>query len=385
MRKGIVAVGFLVVVAGAAGLVLPRVFAPALPAKAADKPAPAAGPTIPVTAGTVTAADVPVILNAIGTVQAYNMVTIKSRVDGQIVKVNFTEGEEVKAGAPLFQIDPRPFQAALDQATANQEKDQANLALAQMNYSRDSQIVANNLAISRQQFDTDKSTVSVDQAMVDSDKAQIAAARLNLEYSTITSPIEGRLSARLVDIGNLVHATDTNGLVTVAQVKPIFVSFTLPQDTLQRLRDQQVTGGLEVIAYGDDVAAPLGNGKLTLIDNNVDQTTGTIHLKASFPNPNEKLWPGQFVNLRVILSVRKNVATVPSQTIQQGPDGQYAYIITKDQTVQRRAVEVAAVQDGIAVITKGLNSGDRVVVDGQYRLTEGARVRVEEPQTKSAG
>lgn len=384
MRKVVIAAAVLAAGAAAAAGLLPQVLAPQSPAVAAEKPA-AAGPGIPVTAGKVAVADVPVLLNAIGTVQASNMVTIKSRVDGQIVKVFFTEGQEVKAGAPLLQIDPRPYQAALDQATANQEKDRVNLANAQLNLARDAQIIKSNLAISQQQYDNDKATVAAGQALVDSDKAQVEAAQLNLGYSTIVSPIEGRLGARLVDVGNIVHANDTNGLVTIAQMKPIFVSFTLPQDTLQQVRDQQAKSPLAVEAYTNDVKKPLGTGTLTLIDNSVDQATGTIHLKASFPNAEERLWPGQFVNLRVVLSVRKGVPTVPSQTVQQGPNGEYAYVIKPDNTVDRRTVEVAAVQDGIAVITKGLNPGEKVVVEGQYRLTEGARVRVEQPQGGAAG
>jgi membrane fusion protein, multidrug efflux system len=383
MRKGWFAAAGCAAIAIAVGIALPHLFAPPRPATAAE--APRGAPAVPVTAGTVTAADVPVLLNAIGTVQAYNMVTVKSRVDGQIVKVDFKEGDEVKAGAPLFQIDPRPYQATLDQAAANLEKDKANLVNAQLNYARDAQIVNNNLAVSRQQFDTDKATMAADQAQVDSDKAQVETAQLNLSYSTITSPIDGRLSARLVDIGNLVHATDTTGLVTVAQVKPIFVSFTLPQDTLTRVRDEQAKSPLAVEAYADDNKTLLGKGDLTLVDNSVDQATGTIHLKAAFPNPEERLWPGQFVNLRVVLSVRKQVPTVPAQTVQQGPEGEYAYVIAKNDTVVRRPVEVAAVQEGIAVISKGLQPGERVVVDGQYRLVEGARVRIEQPRAGAAG
>jgi membrane fusion protein, multidrug efflux system len=384
MKKGVIAAAAVAALAITAVAALPRLFESSAPAVAAEKPQPAM-PPVPVTAGTVTAADVPVLLNAIGTVQAYNMVTIKSRVDGQIVKVDFIEGQEVRAGAPLFQIDPRPYQAALDQAIANREKDKANLVNAQLNYARDAQIVGNNLAVSRQQFDADKAAVAADQATVDSDKAQIETARLNLEYSTITSPIDGRLSARLVDIGNLVHATDTTGLVTIAQMRPIFVSFTLPQDTIHKIREEQAKSPLAVDAYGDDAKTLLGKGRLTLVDNSVDQTTGTIHLKAAFPNPDERLWPGEFVNLRVVLMMRKNVPTVPSQTVQQGPEGQYAYVINQNDTVDRRPVEVAAVQDGIAVVSKGLRPGERVVVDGQYRLTEGARVRIEkQPQAGGA-
>jgi membrane fusion protein, multidrug efflux system len=383
MRKGLLAAVGCTVLAIAAGVVLPHLIEPPRSATAAE--APRGAPAVPVMAGTVTAADVPVLLNAIGTVQAYNMDTIKSRVDGEIVKVDFKEGDEVKAGAPLFQIDPRPYQAALDQALATQEKDQANLVNAKLNYDRDAQIVNNNLAVSRQQFDTDKATMAADQAQVDADKAQVETARLNLEYSTITAPISGRLSARLVDVGNIVHATDTTGLVTIAQVRPIFVSFTLPQDNLLTVREEEAKSPLAVEALADDNKTLLGKGQLTLVDNSVDQATGTIHLKAAFPNAEERLWPGQFVNLRLVLSVRKNVPTVPAQTVQQGPEGEYVYVIAKNDTVVRRPVEVAAVQDGLAVISKGLRPGEQVVVDGQYRLVEGSRVRIEPARPGAAG
>jgi multidrug efflux system membrane fusion protein len=383
MRK--VAIAAIAVLAlSATGLLLSEVLRPSAPAVAAPGPG-AAGPAIPVTAGIVKLADVPILLNAIGTVQAYNMVTIKSRADGPIVKVDFTEGDEVKAGTPLFQIDPRPYQAALDQAMANQEKDRANLANAQLNLARDAKIVANNLAVTQQQYDTDKATVAADQAMVDSDKAQAETARLNLSYCTITSPIDGRLGARLVDMGNLVHATDLTGLVTIAQVRPIFVSFALPQDNVYKVREEQMKAPLKVEAYGDDNKTLLGQGKLTLVDNTVDQATGSIHVKAAFPNAEERLWPGQFVNLRVVIGTRMGVPTVPAQTVQQGPDGEYVYVISEDSTVARRTVEVAAVQDGIAVVSKGLQRGDRVVVDGQYRLFEGARVSFEQPRGGTAG
>jgi membrane fusion protein, multidrug efflux system len=384
MKKGVVAAAGFAVLALAAAAVLPRVLTPSGPASAAEKP-PVAIPPVPVTAGIVKSADVPVLLSAIGTVQAYNMVTIKSRVDGQIVKVDFKEGDEVTAGAPLFQIDPRPYQAALDQALANLEKDKANLANAQLNLARDARIVANNLAVSQQQFDTDKATVAAGRAQVDSDNAQAETVRLNLGYCTITSPISGRLGARLVDVGNLVHASDPTGLVTIAQVKPIFVSFTLPQDNLAAVRVEQAKAPLVVDAYAGNNTTRLGEGRLTLVDNSVDQATGTIHLKAAFPNAEERLWPGQFVNLRLVLMVRKNVPTVPAQTVQQGPDGQYAYVIDKDDRVARRTVEIAAFEDGIAVVSKGLQPGERVVVDGQYRLFQGARVRIEQPRAGAAG
>ena len=350
--------------------------------KAADAPAPAA-PGIPVTAGKVVAQDVPVFLNGIGTVQANNMVTIKSRVDGQIVAVNFTEGQEVKAGDRLFQIDPRPYQAVVEQAQANKAKDEAQLASAQLDLQRYAALVGPGYQ-TRQSFDQQKALVAQLGAAIKADQATIDAAQLNVTYCDIRAPIEGRLSQRLVDMGNMVHASDTNGLVTIAQLKPIFVSFTIAQASLDDIRQHQAKGPLVVKAYPSAGGDPLAEGALTLIDNAIDQATGTIHLKASFTNQDERLWPGEFVSLRLILDTRHQVPTVPSQTVQVGPDGNYAYIIDKDEKAQRRPVEVAAVQDGIAVISKGLSPGEQVVVDGQYRLTEGARVKVEQDTGKPA-
>jgi membrane fusion protein, multidrug efflux system len=316
-------------------------------------------------------------------VQAYNMVSVKTRVDGQIVQVNFKEGQEVKQGDPLFQIDPRPYQAALEQAQAAKQKDEAQLAGAKLDLDRYSKLLGTGYQ-TRQSFDQQTALVAQLQAAIKGDQAAIDNALLNLGYSDIRSPIDGRTGARLVDKGNLVHASDNTALVTITELKPIFVSFTLPQDTLDEIRQQQQQAPLAVRAYSSDGNTLLAEGKLTLIDNSIDQTTGTIHLKARFDNLDERLWPGEFVSLRVILKTRPNVATVPAQTVQEGPEGNYAYIIKPDNTVDRRAVQVAAVQDGIAVITKGLTPGERVVVDGQYRLTQGARVRILPPRSSGA-
>ncbi len=340
--------------------------------KATAQPSP---PAVPVVAGTVVAQNVPVFLHGIGTVQAYNTVAIKSRVDGQIVKVEFKEGQEVKEGDPLFQIDPRPYQAALEQAEAAKQKDEAQLAGAELDLDRYSKLLGTGYQ-TRQSYDQQKAQVGSLQAAIKADAAQIDNARLNLGYAEIRSPIDGRLGARLVDKGNLVHANDNTALVTITEMKPIFVSFTLPQELLDEIREQQQKAPLVVRAYNGDGQKLLGEGRLTLIDNAIDQSTGTIHLKARFDNLDERLWPGEFVSLRVIPRVRPNVATVPSQTVQEGPNGHYVYIIKPDDTVERRAVEIASVQDGIAVVAKGLSPGQRVVVDGQYRLTDGARVRL---------
>jgi multidrug efflux system membrane fusion protein len=342
-----------------------------------------AAPGVPVTAGTVAAQDVPVFLNGIGTVQAYNMVAIKSRVDGQIVKVDFKEGQDVKEGEPLLQIDPRPFQAALEQAQANKQKDEAQLVGAQLDLDRYEKLIGSGWQ-TRQSYDQQKATVGQLQASIKGDEAQINTAKLNLSYSDIRSPIDGRLGAKLVDKGNLVHANDNAPLVTITEVKPIFVSFTLPQETLGDVRENHKGLPLVVYAYSGDGKKQLAEGKLTLIDNSIDQSTGTVHLKARFDNDDERLWPGQFVSLRVVLSTRREVATVPAQTVQNGPNGYYAYVIKPDDTVERRAVDIASIQDGIAVVTKGLSPGERIVVDGQYRLTEGIRVKPTAPQTGAA-
>jgi multidrug efflux system membrane fusion protein len=306
-------------------------------------------------------------------VQAYNSVAVKARVDGQIVKVNFREGQEVKEGEPLFQIDPRPFAAALQQAQAAKQKDEAQLATATIDLERYQQLLPSGYQ-TRQSYDQQKGQVAQLQAALKADDAQIETAKLNLGYADIRSPIDGRLGARLVDKGNMVRASDNAPLVMISEIRPIFVSFTVPQKSLDDIRLNQQKAPLDVLAMAADDKIELARGKLTLIDNAIDQATGTIHLKARFDNSDERLWPGQFVNARLVLSVRTGVATVPSQTVQLGPESHFAYVIKPDNTVERRNVEVAAIQDGIAVITKGLSPGERVVVSGQYRLTNGARV-----------
>jgi multidrug efflux system membrane fusion protein len=379
-KRGIL--GFVVVAAVAAPALWRLNLETSLPQAKAQMPA--ADIAVPVTAGTVTARDVPQYLQGIGTVQAYNMVTVASRVDGQIVEVAFKEGQEVKKGALLYQIDPRPYQAVLEQAEAAKLKDEAQLATAKTDLARYGALVGHGYQ-TRQSFEEQQGLVAQDQAAVAGDQAQIDSAKLNLGYAAIRSPIDGRLGARLVDIGNLVHAANNTALVTITQLKPIYVSFTLPQETLDQIRHYQQKSPLEVIAYSGDNKKELAQGKLSLIDNTIDQATGTIHLKATYANEDERLWPGEFVNVRVILRMRRSVPTVPSQTVQQGPEGDYAYVIRKDDTVERRNIVVAATEEGLAVVTKGLKPGERVVVDGQYRLTDGARVRIAPPAKNVTG
>jgi multidrug efflux system membrane fusion protein len=378
------AIAALAVVAMAAGVLLPRTFEATRPSPAQAQTRGAGPQTVPVTAGTVVQADVPVVLEAIGTVQPANMVTIKSRVDGQLVAADFKEGQDVKAGTVLFQIDPRPFEAALAQAEAAKQKDEAQLATAQADLARSAQLVTHGYQ-SQQAYDQAKAQVAQLQAAIKGDEAQIATAQLNLSYATMKAPIDGRLGARLVDAGNMVRASEGASLVTIAQIRPIDVIFTVPQENQHKVREKQAQAPLAVQAIGEDGKTLLSTGKLTLIDNQIDQTTGTLKLKATFANQDERLWPGLFVNVRLILNTRRGVPTVPAQTVQDGPNGPYAYVIKDDNTVERRPVEVAAVQDGIAVIGKGLTPGEKIVVEGQYRLTNGSRVRLTEPATGAAG
>ncbi len=338
----------------------------------ADSPPPAA---VPVTVGTVSANDMPIYVRGLGTVQAWNSVTVKSRVDGQITQVFFTEGQTVKQGDKLFEIDPRPYQAALEQAEAAKTRDEATLHSAQLDLDRYSALVGKGFQ-TRQSVDQQKAAVDSGRATVASDQAQIDAANLNLVYAEIRSPIDGRTGQRQVDIGNLVQASAATPLVSITQIKPIFVSFTVPQDQLDQIRTNQEKAPLVVDAYSNDDKTRLASGQLSLIDNQVDPTTGTIRLKAGFANDDEKLWPGAFVNARLVLSVQKGAITVPAQAVMAGNDKQYVYVVRDDDTVERRDVEPGNTESNMTVIRKGLRQGERVVVDGQFRLTDGARIRV---------
>jgi multidrug efflux system membrane fusion protein len=344
-------------------------------AAAANTPSPG----IPVTVGVAEPRDVPVYVRGIGTVQAYKMVTVKSRVDGQIVKVSFEEGQEVKAGDPLFQIDPRPFQATLDQAIANKQRDEAQLVGAQTDLDRFGKLVGQGFQ-SRQSFDQQKAIVDALKGSIAADEAAIETAKLNLDYANIRSPIDGRTGSRLVDLGNLIQASQNTALATVTQVKPIYVNFTVPQDQTDAIRTNQAKSPLTVVAYASDDKTEVSRGTVTLIENQIDTTTGTLRLKGTFENTDERLWPGEFVNARLILSTRKGAVTVPQRTVMQGANDSYVYVVKPDNTVERRTVQVAMAQDGVAVIDKGLALGEKVVVDGQYRLTNGARIRIDTPK-----
>jgi membrane fusion protein, multidrug efflux system len=333
---------------------------------------------VPVLAGTAEAKDVPIIVRGIGSVQAYNMVAVKSRVDGNIVKVAFTEGQYVHQGDLLMQIDPRPYQAQLEQAEANKAKDQANLENAQRDLARYAAIVSSQLAVTRQQYDTQRATVQQDEATVQSDQAQIDAAKLNVAYSSITSPIDGVTGLRLVDIGNLVQASAATPLVVVTQIKPIYVTFTVPERDLDRIRQAMAQHSLTVLAFNADDNKQLSSGTLKVINNQVDQSTGTVTLKAEFPNQDLALWPGEFVNAHLVLETVKNGVTVPAGAVQMGPTGPFVYVITNNSTVKAQPITVSEVENGTALIGQGLKAGARIVVSGQTGLSPGVRVAVKQ-------
>ena len=334
-------------------------------------------PAVPVTIAIAEARDVPVVIRGLGNVQAYKTVAIRSRVEGQIVKISFEEGQNVKAGDQLFQIDPRPFQAMLDQANANLKKDEAQLEGAQLDLERYGKLLPTGFQ-SKQSWDQQKATVDALRASIDADKAQIDNAKLNLSYADIRSPIDGRTGQRLVDLGNMVQANQNTTLVTITQIKPIFVNFTVPQYANHNLRKNQANHPLTVIAYSADDSYKLAEGELTLIDNQIEAQTGTLRLKATFANTDEQLWPGEFVNVRLELSMRKDAVTVPQRVVMQGANGAYAYVIKPDNTAERRVIEIESTQDGYTVISKGLTVGEKVVLDGQYRLSNGSPVRIDQ-------
>ena len=376
--KRFLLIGVLALLGGAAAWRL------AGPAEGADRGPPGLGAApIPVTAGTAEAKDVPVFVTGLGVVQAYNMVSVKSRVDGQITGLFFKEGQDIAAGARLFQIDPRPFQATLEQAAANKARDEALLAGAQLDLERYGKLLKKEFQ-TRQSYEDQQAVVGQYKGAVAADQAAIDAARLNLDYADIRAPLSGRTGQRIVDPGNFIQASQGTVLVSIAQLKPIFVSFTVPQDALDAIRRADAKAPLVAVAYGQDAKTVLATGRLSLVDNQVDAATGTIHLKATFDNADERLWPGEFVNMRLITATRKNAVTVPVQTVMQGPNGAYAYVIAPNGTVQRRAVVLTGQQDGLAIIAKGLSAGERVVVDGQYRLIDGSRVRITNPTAGSA-
>jgi multidrug efflux system membrane fusion protein len=350
---------------------------------ATHKPADAAGPKRAAAAVSVDTAlavrhDVPVYLEGLGNVQAFYTAKISSRVDGQLERVGFIEGQLVKKGDLLAQIDPRPLQAALEQATAMQAKDAAQLESARRDFDRYTVLAPKNL-ISQQVLDAQEALVAQLQAQVKVDGAAISNARTQLEYATITAPFGGRTGIRLVDPGNIVHASDTTGIVVLTQIQPISVLFTLPEDSIAQVTQAIAGGKVAVTALSRDNRTQLDSGTLALVDNQIDLTTGTVKLKATFDNTRNALWPGQFVNVRVLLQQRHDAVTVPSPAVQHGPEGMFAYVVKADSTVEPRPIETAEETDGITVITGGLQAGERVVTTNQYRLQPGTSVQIVAP------
>jgi membrane fusion protein, multidrug efflux system len=333
-------------------------------------------PPVPVVAGAVEKKDVPIYLDGLGTVQALNTVTVRARVDGEIKKIAFVEGQDVKAGELLVQIDDAPYLATYDQAVAKKAEDEAQLANAQRDLERYNDL-AGKKVISSQQLDTQKALVRQFAATVNADEAAVESAKVQLDYTKVVAPISGRTGIRLVDQGNVVRAGDLTGLVVLAQFQPISLVFTLPEQTLTSIdKEAAAAGKLRVLGVDRDNKTVLDEGTLSVIDNQIDTTTGTIRLKATFPNERLQLWPGQFVNARLLLSVRKDGLVVPASVVQRGPQGTFAFVIKADETVEIRPVKIGPIEKGEALIEEGLELGERVVVDGQYKLQPGSRVKM---------
>ena len=345
------------------------------PFEAASARTPPVVPTVPVVAGTVSSDDVPIYLQGVGTVIAYNTVIVRSQIQGQITKINFTEGQTVKTGDLLATIDPRPYQAQLDQANANRSRDEAQLTNAQANLKRYTTL-GNQGWATPQLVETQTAQVAQLQAAIKADQAAIEWAQTQLSYTQLTSPIDGVTGIRQVDIGNIIHPTDPNGLVVVTQVEPISVIFTLPETSLPEIQRQLANGSLKVEAYSQDNTTKLDEGSLDFIDNEIVQTTGSVRFRANFPNKEHRLWPGELVNAWLLLDTRHDGLTVPPPAVQQGPQGPYVYVVNSDSTVAVRPVKVGQVSGGQALIDSGLAAGEQVVVDGQYKLQPGIHVTI---------
>jgi len=349
---------------------------PSLSAAPAPQAAGAAPPrAVPVETVQALRRDVPVRLQGLGNVQAFNAVTVRSQVDGQLIQVAFTEGQTVRVGDVLARIDPRTYQAALDQALAKKAQDEAQLANARNDLQRYAGLVEHNYS-SRQQYDTTRALVGQFEALVRGDQAAVDTARVLLGYTTITAPLAGVVGMRLVDQGNIVHAADAGGLVVIAQMQPISVVFSLPEDAVSRLVKAMATEPPMVAVLSRDGRQTLDEGRLALVDNQIDPTTGTVRLKATLPNRDGALWPGQFVTARVLLEVRRQVLTVPATAVLHGQQGTYSYVVRADRTVEVRPVTVGPFAEGVAVIESGIADGETVVTAGQYRLQPGARIEV---------
>jgi len=347
------------------------------PRRSAEPP-----PAIPVTIATVQRADFPVYLNGLGTAQPYDTVSLRSRVDGEIVTVAFQQGQMVKEGDLLLQIDPRPYQSALDQATAKQAQDEANLRNAQLILQRYQTLVDRGV-VSREQYDTQKATVDQITAQVKGDQAAVENAKTQLDYTTIRSPLTGRAGFRLIDSGNIVHASDTAPIATIVRLEPIAVVFTAPEEQLADINKALATGEVPVTALSSDGTKVLARGKLALVNNQVDQASGTISMKATFENKDHTLWPGLSVATRLLVGTEKQVVVAPNDAIQRGPNGPYTFVINDSNAAELRDLKISNQGTQQTVVAEGLRPGDKVVVAGQYRLQKGAHVAPHE--TAAAG
>ena len=324
--------------------------------------------------------DVPIYLDGLGTVQAFNLVSVRPMIEGPLVEVAFREGQDVRAGDVLARIDPRPYQASLDAAVAKKQQDEANLANAKLDAARYAKLAATAYS-SAQQSDTARAQVAQLEALVRGDQAQVDTARTQLSYTTITAPIDGRIGLRQVDRGNIARPGDLVPLTVITQLKPISVVFTLPQQALPAVANALQDSLPEVLALrqGGNATNPLDRGQLAVLDNQVDPTTGTIKLKATFPNDKLALWPGGFVNVRMLAETQRGVVTVPTSAVQRGPRGAFVFVITTANVAQRRTVTVGHEDDQVSVVAEGLRSGEQVVVDGAQRLTDGGKVALAGP------
>jgi multidrug efflux system membrane fusion protein len=334
------------------------------------------GQSVPVAVTKADSRDVPVYLTGLGAVEAFNTVVIKSRLDGQLVQVAIKEGQQVRKGELLAVIDPRPYEVALAQAVATLNKDKATLKDAQVNLVRFQTLYNEGGVIAKQQLDTQASLVGSLEGTIGVDQAQIDNAKLNLVYTRITSPVSGRVGLRQVDVGNIVHASDPNGMLVVTQLQPIAATFTLPEDNLTSVSQHMHAATLQVDAYSRDDQTKIASGTLLTIDNQIDPTTGTGKLKAVFPNLDQSLWPNQFVNIHLLLEVHKNVTVIPSAAIQRGPQGSYVFVVKPDKTVDMRTVTPGLSAGSVTAIDSGVSPGDLVVTDGQDKLQAGNKVEI---------
>jgi membrane fusion protein, multidrug efflux system len=339
-------------------------------------------PPVPVGVASVQQREFPVYLTGLGSVQAFNTVAVKTRIDGQITQVNFQEGQDVAQGQLLIQIDPRPYQVALSTAEANLQRDEAQLKNAQAQFERMKALYAGGV-IAKQDLDTQQASFGQYEGTIAADRAAIDSAKLNLVYTRITSPINGRIGLRQVDIGNYVQASATTPMAVITQLHPIAIVFTLPEDQLQSVRQRMKQGTLAVDVYSRDDQTKLSTGKLLTIDNQIDATTGTARFKAVFENPENNLWPNQFVNVHLLLETRKDAITMPVSAVQRGPQGTFTYVVDDKNTVQIRPIQLALTQGSTAVVASGLQPGDRVVTDGQEKLQAGSRVAPQGPANQS--